>query len=114
MNNAPGGGFQKIGGRRPMLDPDLPRDDKGMVKHSTKKGYQTDVTATADRSEFCALYTTPIFTMPANFLGVTNNRYQHPGGNECRPSSTVWGNNGLLKIHPSLILRKVPVPFLIH
>ncbi|KIZ02684.1 hypothetical protein MNEG_5271 [Monoraphidium neglectum] len=85
-----------------------------MLDLKSKTEYLAPLAAAADRSQFCALYTRPRWTMPANFLGVTHGRWMAPGGKEGNPASTIWPNNGSLKIPAAAVLKHRPVPFLIH
>lgn len=96
------------------VTPETGRNDHGMVSLAGKAAYQSDLTARQDKSQMCSLYNTPLFVMPANYFGVTHGRALAPGGHEARPTSTVWRNDGSLKIEPSEVLQHQRAPFLIH
>lgn len=112
-NSAGGGCFQRPGAKtnKYQLPPDARRDDVGITSLKTKKAYQTDLTVGQDRSQFADMWMRPRFVMPYNYTGLIRSRVRAEGGKEACPVSTIWGNNGALKINPKYVLQHKKQPF---
>jgi hypothetical protein len=95
----------------PALPPDLKRNDRGITSMYTKKAYLVNLTATMDRSQFADMYMKPRFVTPYNLPGFIKGHAVGQGGMEHYPVSTIWQNDGALKINPKYVLTHKKTAF---